>query len=97
MRFIVIAIVSLVFAVSCGTAEKKEDTAGVQKAPVEKTAPAEEAAPAPVEEKKEEVVEEAPAEEAPVEAAPAEEAPVEAAPAEEAPVEEAPAEEEATE
>ena len=45
MRFIVIAIVSLVFAVSCGTAEKKEDTAGVQKAPVEKTAPAEEAAP----------------------------------------------------
>ena len=58
MKFFAIAIFSLLFAVSCGSAEKKADPA-----PAETKPATEEVAPAP-----------APAEEAPAEEAPAEEA-----------------------
>ncbi len=60
MKFLAIVIVSLLFAVSCGSAEKKADPAPAETAPAAteapaEVAPAEEAAPAE---------EEAPAEEA---------------------------------
>ena len=73
-----------------------ETTAPVEEAPAEETPAVETSVEeAPVEETpaEEAPVEEAPAEEAPVEEAPVEEAPVEETPAEEAPVEEAPIEE----
>ncbi len=77
MRFIAIAVFAMLFAVSCGSAEKKAETA-----PEAAQAPAAEATEAPAEA--------APAAEAPAEeAAPAAEAPAEEAPAEEAPAEEA--------
>ncbi len=65
MKFLAIVIVSLLFAVSCGSAEKKADPAPAETAPAATEAPAEEVAPA-----------EAPAEEAAPaeEEAPAEEA-----------------------
>ena len=64
MRFIAIAVFAMLFAVSCGSAEKKAETAPEAAQAPAAEAPAEEAAPAA----------EAPAEEAPAEEAPAEEA-----------------------
>ena len=64
MRFIAIAVFAMLFAVSCGSAEKKAETAPEAAQAPAAEAPAEEAAPAA----------EAPAEEAPAEVAPAEEA-----------------------